>query len=169
MAKNITLMGANYPDVPAVNLPQTGGGNAMFVDAEEMGDIEDAIAIVIDGDTAPQAITSGQYLFIKNHSTLANGGYHATADIASGGTVSSSNVSADPDGIVNALRTEMADTIETTSGYRLWVSKESDSRLVIALTPNAESNTGAMRLDFNGSTVNFQLKTQSGWQTIKTW
>lgn len=32
MAKNITLMGANYPDVPAVQLPQTGGGTATFYD-----------------------------------------------------------------------------------------------------------------------------------------
>lgn len=35
MAKNITLMGANYPDVPAVDLPQTGGGTARFVDPSE--------------------------------------------------------------------------------------------------------------------------------------
>lgn len=35
MAKNITLMGADYPAVPAVVLPQTGGGEAMFVDADE--------------------------------------------------------------------------------------------------------------------------------------
>ena len=32
MAKNITLLGASYPDVPAVDLPQTGGGTARFVD-----------------------------------------------------------------------------------------------------------------------------------------
>lgn len=30
MAKNITLMGADYPDVPAVQLPQTGGGTVTF-------------------------------------------------------------------------------------------------------------------------------------------
>ena len=27
---NITLLGADYPDVPAVQLPKTGGGTAMF-------------------------------------------------------------------------------------------------------------------------------------------
>lgn len=32
MAKNITLLGASYSDVPAVNLPQTGGGTARFDD-----------------------------------------------------------------------------------------------------------------------------------------
>ena len=32
MAQNITLMGANYSAVPAVNLPKTGGGTAKFTD-----------------------------------------------------------------------------------------------------------------------------------------
>lgn len=32
MAKNITLMGASYSDVPAIILPQTGGGTAKFAD-----------------------------------------------------------------------------------------------------------------------------------------
>ena len=32
MAQNITLMGASYPDVPAVSLPKTGGGTAEFFD-----------------------------------------------------------------------------------------------------------------------------------------
>ena len=33
MAKNISLMGASYSDVPAITLPQTGGGTARFDDA----------------------------------------------------------------------------------------------------------------------------------------
>lgn len=32
MAKNITILGASYTDVPAVVLPQTGGGTATFFD-----------------------------------------------------------------------------------------------------------------------------------------
>lgn len=32
MAQNITLLGASYPDVPAVVLPKTGGGSATFTD-----------------------------------------------------------------------------------------------------------------------------------------
>jgi hypothetical protein len=34
MAKNVSLLGANYPDVPAVDLPKTGGGTARFYDIE---------------------------------------------------------------------------------------------------------------------------------------
>lgn len=36
MSKNISLLGATYPDVPAVTLPQAGGGTADFIEAEEI-------------------------------------------------------------------------------------------------------------------------------------
>lgn len=36
MAQNITLLGASYSDVPAVQLPKTGGGTATFIDEEEV-------------------------------------------------------------------------------------------------------------------------------------
>jgi len=82
-----------------------GGFNAL---KDELGNAEDAFAIVVNGDNAPQAISSGQYLFIKNHSTLANGGYHATAAISSGAAITSSNVAADADGIANSLYSKIA-------------------------------------------------------------
>lgn len=65
--------------------------------------LDNGIAIVVNGDNAPTNITSGQYLFIKNNSTLATGGYHATANISNGAAVTSSNVAADSAGIANAL------------------------------------------------------------------
>ena len=33
MGQNITIMNANYTDVPAVELPKTGGGSALFYEA----------------------------------------------------------------------------------------------------------------------------------------
>ena len=36
MAQDITLLGASYADVPAVELPKTGGGTATFVDESEV-------------------------------------------------------------------------------------------------------------------------------------
>lgn len=35
MAQNITLLGASYEDVPAVELPKTGGGTASFTDVTD--------------------------------------------------------------------------------------------------------------------------------------
>lgn len=46
MAQNITIMGASYSDVPAVDLPKTGGGTARFYDA-------------IDGDNLEYGLTDG--------------------------------------------------------------------------------------------------------------
>ena len=66
-----------------------------------MANTQDGFAIVVNGNNAPKAITAGQYLFIKNHSTLSAGGYHATANIANGAAITSSNVAADADGVVN--------------------------------------------------------------------
>ena len=36
MSQSITIWGASYTDVPAVELPKTGGGTATFVDEEEI-------------------------------------------------------------------------------------------------------------------------------------
>lgn len=36
MAQNITLLGASYQAVPAIDLPKTGGGTARFIDQEEV-------------------------------------------------------------------------------------------------------------------------------------
>ena len=44
MAKDITLLGANYPDVPAVDLPKTGGGTARFVDQDTKKDLQTAVS-----------------------------------------------------------------------------------------------------------------------------
>lgn len=83
--------------------------------AADLRELSEGMAIVIDGDTAPKAIASGQYLFIKNHSTLATGGYHATAAIASGADITSSNVAPDADGIVNGAVSSLSDQIATVS------------------------------------------------------
>lgn len=59
MSKNITLMGASYTEVPAVQLPQTGGGTALFTD---VSDTTAAAADVAEGKyfyTAAGVLTEG--------------------------------------------------------------------------------------------------------------
>ena len=55
MAQNITLLGASYSDVPAVDLPKTGGGTARFIDQDEIityytGSSTPASSLGDDGD-----------------------------------------------------------------------------------------------------------------------
>ena len=44
MAQNITLMGASYSAVPAVQLPKTGGGTATFTDVTPTNAVESDVA-----------------------------------------------------------------------------------------------------------------------------
>ena len=53
MAQNITLMGASYTNVPAVQLPKTGGGSALFHD-------------VSDTTAAAGDVASGKYFYTAN-------------------------------------------------------------------------------------------------------
>lgn len=65
MAQNITLQGAQYSDVPAVELPKTGGGTASFTD-------------VSDTTAAASDVASGKYFYtsagVKTAGTASGGG-----------------------------------------------------------------------------------------------
>ena len=65
MAQNITLLGASYSAVPAVNLPKTGGGTASFTD-------------VTDTTAAASDVASGQYFYtaagVRTQGTASGGG-----------------------------------------------------------------------------------------------
>lgn len=79
MAKNITLLGASYSNVPAVNLPQTGGGTARFTDTSP--------TTATDSDVA-----SGK-IYIKADGTQSTG-------TASGGGGGGINVTQDANGYI---------------------------------------------------------------------
>lgn len=73
--------------------------------------VQDGIAIVSNGDTHA-AIASGQFVYVKNHGSLAEGLYRATAAIATDAALSTSNLAADSSGGMNALKAE----IDTANG-----------------------------------------------------
>lgn len=55
MAQNVTLLGADYPDVPSVILPKTEGGNAEFTDTS----ISDNAAAASDIALGKKAYVNG--------------------------------------------------------------------------------------------------------------
>ena len=67
----------------------------------------DAIAIVANGDTHP-AIASGQFVYVRNHSTLAEGLYKATAAIGTDVALTTSNLTADSAGGLNDLQAQVS-------------------------------------------------------------
>lgn len=74
------------------------------------------MAIIATGNTHA-AITKGQYVYIQDHATLAEGMYEATANIAANGTLSTSNVAAKTEGAANALKAALDDVALNAKVY----------------------------------------------------
>ena len=130
-----------------------------------MANTQDGFAIVVNGNNAPKAITAGQYLFIKNHSTLSAGGYHATANIANGAAITSSNVAADADGVVNgafsALNSKITGFVnsavidsesKTTHSFTV---PSSNRHILFGLAAAANNSFGAIIMCSSNGSVSF--------------
>lgn len=87
--------------------------NMDILDAAANG-IEDALAIVANGNTHA-AITSGQFVYVRNHNTLTEGLYVASSNIAANATLSSSNLAADSKGGLNSLSEQMAQIVSANA------------------------------------------------------
>lgn len=59
MAQNVTVQGASYSSVPAVDLPKTGGGTARFAD--------------VTGTTAVESDVVNGKIFVKADSSTGTG------------------------------------------------------------------------------------------------
>lgn len=83
MAQNITLWGASYSNVPAVNLPKTGGGTARFDDCSVV--------------TASASDVASGKIFVASDGTVTtgtnSGGGGGSSDVAMGTLNVASNVS----------------------------------------------------------------------------
>ena len=85
--------------------------NMDILDAAVNG-IQDGLAIVANGNTHV-AITSGQFVYVRNHGTLTEGLYVASTNIAANATLSTSNLTADAAGGLNALNSKLTRTTGT--------------------------------------------------------
>ncbi len=77
------------------------------VDAAVNG-VQNGMAILANGNVH-SAVTSGQYVYVRNHGTLAEGLYTATTNISTNATLSTSNLTAVPNnGALNTLRDDVS-------------------------------------------------------------
>ena len=96
--------------------------------SDSMSAVEGGIAIVSNNNTHV-AITSGQYVYVKNHAMLSEGLYRATQAIATNGTLTLSNVTPESAGGLNSLNEQIAnnlprkiihETIAISGGANTW-------------------------------------------------
>lgn len=129
------------------------------VDAAVHG-VQNGMAILANGNVH-SAVTSGQYVYVRNHGTLAEGLYTATTNISTNATLSTSNLTAVPNnGALNTLRDDVTSlnskivdlgfivdlglqTIEPGTVIDLTVANLSEAKCVIPFQGNY--STGAQR------------------------
>lgn len=122
--KNVSVDSA--PTQNSTNPITSGAAYDSFV-ATQSG-----IAIMATGNTHA-AITSGQYVFVRNHGTLAEGLYQASANIAQNAALSASNLTAVSGGGLNALNSNLTSLSEQIGTL--------DSKVVgIDISNNADLN-----------------------------
>lgn len=125
MAQNITLLGASYSAVPAVQLPKTGGGTATFTD-------------VTDTTAAAADVASGKYFYdaagVRTQGTNSGGG----------GTSKNAQVAAG----VNRVNTT---TYTEVSGQSLTVAKTGTYHVYWTGYRSSTSGTNGSQLYIDGT------------------
>ena len=118
--------------------------------------LQDAIAIVAVGNTHG-AVTTGQFVYVKTHDTLAEGLYKASSDIAANATLSSSNLTADSSGGLNDLKSQIPPVVNnltsdsTTSALSAAQGKALDGKPTV--TPTVVSNIDLNTITTTGTYI----------------
>ena len=135
MAQNITLLGASYPAVPAVQLPKTGGGTATFTD-------------VTDTTAAAADVAEGKYFYnangVRTQGTSSGGG-------GGGSTGSSlpdyhSSIQGDPSSGASGTQTGAAEAVNTaTPEYTAEVNTDATGDYLRTLLGDGNSVTDGLK------------------------
>lgn len=128
MAQNITLQGANYTNVPGVELPKTGGGTAYFAD-------------VTDTTAAAADVGTGKYFYtaagVRTAGTATGGGKAVQIDQTPGRAASSTYTAVGPSITVGKTGTYSV----YWSGYRSSTSGTNGTQLYISNTAYGTAQT----------------------------
>lgn len=121
--------------------------------SDSMNAVEGGIAIVSNNNTHV-AITSGQYVYVKNHATLSEGLYRATQAIATNGTLTLSNVTPESAGGLNSLNEQIANVGDgkITSGD-ITTKKPSDYNVGITIEDGNDISEAGVLVTFKFSHI----------------
>lgn len=73
---------------------------------QAINSLADGLAIIANGNVHA-AVSSGQFVYVRDHDTLAEGLYVATSNISANGTLSGSNLTANDSGGLNTLNSNI--------------------------------------------------------------
>lgn len=137
---------------------QTQATNA----ASSISALQSGMAIICNGNTHA-AIASGQYAYVKNHSTLSEGMYQATAPISTNDTLSTSNLSAVSGGGLNEVKSRITwGEASTPSDHKHYIdiSRGSYNNIIACIRTNANYNICAF--PYSGSAFRVIIRSSDG-------
>jgi len=141
MASSTANLGLVLPFQSEAVSVTTQNDNLTKIDNAVNG-LQDGMAILANGNTHA-AIASGQYVYVRNHSSLAEGLYKATTAIATNGTLSTNNLTADSSGGFNDLKAQI-DTLSSNLWKQYGTNFNGDANTLVyngAGYCNGASNT----------------------------
>lgn len=131
--------------------------------------LDNGLAIVSNNNTHG-AITAGQYVYVRNHGSLAEGMYTANSNIAANATLSSSNLTAVSSGSLNKLNSDITTlnggldalngNITTLQNKTAGISQTGVASGILSLRFTNDQNNHVMALFFssNPSTDGYKLR-----------
>lgn len=130
----IADINGNMDNIDAAVGAGFGQGTAPSIN-QAINSLADGLAIIANGNVHA-AISAGQFVYVRNHGSLAEGLYTADSNISTNGTLSSNNLTADTSGGLNALKSNIATLADEATMARGAVSDTNS-----ALTPGAYTVT----------------------------
>lgn len=118
------------------------------------------MAILANNNTHT-AIASGQYVYVRGHSTLTEGLYKATAAVAANGTLSTSNLTAVSNGGLNALNSKKMDNIIEYFGDN-YESVQAAVEAVYESMANGEIKMGRFGIPMRGMYIAYRNSANYG-------
>lgn len=157
---NITLLGASYTDVPAVDLPQTGGGTVRFY---ESGGGTGAVSVVDTPDSHGGTVRTITALDISDTTAIASvvqqGYYFYTAQgVKTAGTGSGGA----PSATAHSIYFEFSDGTDTT--ITAYYDSTFISDAITATTPTTYGGKTVTLAQLDGTT--WYQYTPGTWETV---
>ena len=135
---------------------------------------EEGIAIVANGNTH-SAISSGQYVYVKNHGSLSEGMYQAKAAISANAALSTGNLTAVSGGglnhAVSALNSNIINLIKYTEYNATFIDGFAEiptmtGYAILTVTPGQNSAYSDILIDGTYQAVNGKWYAHSGTENI---
>ena len=122
--------------------------------SEAIAKVQNGLAhIVGDTNTTGGTLAVGQFVYVKGHSTIAEGLRTVTASISANGNITTSNTSACSDGGLNALNSNKVDLYGGT--YFEYTSIDDMQDGLLAMASNIGNNKTAMAVIWPNFSGNF--------------